>query len=684
MDGMKRPFVVPACWNPKFGTYPAPPEEPENPTDLPSQSERPDGEKRKIQGYIKYDGNRKTVEKAKQPWDLATEVVADEVHEKAVIDLNQDFLGMVMPHDLTVRKVSELYGANEPVPVIDVKSQATKGKFTLRQWANYYESHEGQPVRNVISLEISQSRLGRLIRRPKVVQDIDLEDQVWDFDSRSAINKKSVAYYCLMSVADSYTDFHIDFGGSSVYYHILKGMKTFFFIPPEERYLKKYEEWCNSSDQSQTWLGDLCNGNVTRVDLHPGDTAFIPAGWIHSVWTPKDSLVIGGNFLTRYDLDLQIKVAQIEKDTDVAAPYRYPFFQKVMWYTLIKYLEDDPVPESIIRDFLDDPDYRYLRANPVWAEKDVLPDHEPEDGDFNARNYSKSELRGLPALRDYLYRTARIHADLPVEKIDKKKIDAVKRSIPKGHGDPMQLICLFAVWCAWKIGNITVPEWVHSDLTYPNAVSKPVEDTKKAERVRIPPERASTRKRNINSPAPDPTPQLPETEESSGSPAPLRSGLARIACEVCRKKKQTCRHLPGARIEETVQQTLEKTRNYPNVTIDIAKLASASPVVASVERAPTHTPQRTNSTVAPIVYPTPHQGSPEASTTTDLAQAALARMSSQPPETNGANVNTATPGSAKKGRSKACDECRKSKVGFWTGHDQSCKLILNSDVVYTM
>ena len=32
--------------------------------------------------------------------------------------------------------------------------------------------------------------------------------------------------YCLMSVAGCYTDFHIDFGGTSVWYHLLKGQKV--------------------------------------------------------------------------------------------------------------------------------------------------------------------------------------------------------------------------------------------------------------------------------------------------------------------------------------------------------------------------------------------------------------------------------------------------------------------------
>lgn len=32
--------------------------------------------------------------------------------------------------------------------------------------------------------------------------------------------------YVLMSVGGCYTDFHIDFGGTSVWYHILKGEKV--------------------------------------------------------------------------------------------------------------------------------------------------------------------------------------------------------------------------------------------------------------------------------------------------------------------------------------------------------------------------------------------------------------------------------------------------------------------------
>lgn len=38
----------------------------------------------------------------------------------------------------------------------------------------------------------------------------------------SIFERPNVQKYCLMGVKDSYTDFHIDFGGTSVWYHVLR------------------------------------------------------------------------------------------------------------------------------------------------------------------------------------------------------------------------------------------------------------------------------------------------------------------------------------------------------------------------------------------------------------------------------------------------------------------------------
>ncbi|KAK3059511.1 JmjC domain-containing histone demethylation protein 1, partial [Coniosporium uncinatum] len=355
-------------------------------------------------------------------------------------DVGQDKLGMVIPQGLTVPRVAELYGPEEKVEVIDVKSQEGEDKrWNMRKWADYYESTaEDKKVRNVISLEVSRSKLGRLIRRPQVVRDLDLQDSVWPKDLENA---PKVQFYCLMSVADCYTDFHIDFGGSSVYYHILKGKKTFFFIPPKKQHLKKYEEWCLSPAQNWTFLGDQTN-ECYRVDLSAGDTMLIPSGWIHSVWTPENSLVIGGNFLTRLHFGTQIKVLEIEKATKVPLKFRYPYFQKLMWFTAIKYLEDDAIPASVVKAFYEGKQFQ--REKPIWMEPNKFGHNsDPGQEHWNARYYPQAELEGLQELANYLFRTVLISQGR-IEGITVEQKNAVKRSIPRSHGEPLDVVKRFA------------------------------------------------------------------------------------------------------------------------------------------------------------------------------------------------------------------------------------------------
>lgn len=379
-----------------------------------------------------------------------------------VLDHGQDALDMVIPHNLTVRKVAELYGPDEKIEVIDVKSQNGEGKkWNMRRWADYYENASKKIVRNVISLEVSRSTLGRLIRRPQIVRDLDLQDSVWPAELQAKGEFPRVQFYCLMSVADCFTDFHIDFGGSSVFYHILKGKKTFFFIPPKEKHLKKYEEWCMSPAQNWTFLGDQTK-ECYRVDLSEGDTMLIPAGWIHAVWTPEDSLVIGGNFLTRLNYSMQLRIAQVEKATGVARKFRYPHFQKIQWYTAIRYLESDPLPASV-RTALEAGGL-FHRQYPAYHDFNTWGENSRNGREnYHARYYSQPELEGLPDLIRYLLRTALIDSGEITEGISADARNAVRKSIPRGFGEPLEIVKSFAFWCAWKRGNESIPHWAHAD-----------------------------------------------------------------------------------------------------------------------------------------------------------------------------------------------------------------------------
>lgn len=657
--------------------------------------------------------------------EASTQEMFDEILEnqpgepEMVLDCGQDVLDMVVPQGLTVRAVAELYGPEERVEVIDVKSQQGEDKrWNMQKWADYYESTGKKIVRNVISLEVSQSPLGKLIRRPKIVRDLDLQDSVWPEELKAVGEYPKVQFYCLMSVADCYTDFHIDFGGSSVYYTILKGSKTFFFIPPKEKHLKKYEEWCNSPAQDTTFLGDQTK-ECYRVDLQEGDTMLIPAGWIHAVWTPENSLVIGGNFLTRMNYGMQIKVAKIEKDTKVPRKFRYPFFQKIQWYTALKYLNDDPIPDSVFDAFSRDEHYRFYRQFPIYyefGERENLS--APGSTYYNARFYSQAELEGLPELLRYLLRTALIAGGYSVDGVTVEARNAVKRSIPKMQGDPLEVVKKFAIWIAWKRGNENAASWTrpgaisstfkidqvekrpagrpsrrserHADSqkmyaerqslqlvaeqpsepqdAFPSSTSNPPDDIApipQPQPVPIPVTPAAAAPAITTPIIASPTVPTPATtnsivKEEGSKPRTTNKGSGlgpkRVACDACRKRRIRCRHkdeqgdglplgvspnpAPSGAMFDSVDPQRQSilARDAASVLNALASVATESTLQDGGDLLP-YTSEgfsRDNvgflSGISQSAFPRPVEGS-----------------------VNGIN-------SGKKGRSKACDECRKSKV----------------------
>ena len=738
-DGMKEPVVIPASMNPR-----------------PQVVER----------FQEGDGSDESfTAEIEQNAALLDKWLAEGLECESVPDHGQDAMDMVMPQNLTVRQVSELYGPDEKLDVIDVKSQEGEDKrWNLKKWADYYESTgSNKKVRNVISLEVSHSKLGRLIRRPKVVRDLDLQDSVWPAELKGKGEFPKVQFYCLMSVADCFTDFHIDFGGSSVFYHILKGKKTFFFIPPHEKHLKSYEEWCKSPAQNWTFLGDQTK-ECYRVDLSEGDTMLIPSGWIHAVWTPEDSLVIGGNFLTRMHFDMQIRVVQIEKATNVIMKFRYPFFQRIMWFTALKYLENDPLPEGVMEELVHGG--KFVREVETYNEFDTGESSELSEERSHARYYSKAELDGLPGLARYLQRTALIAAGTITDGISEKTRAAVKRSIPKGHGDPIDLVKKFTIWAYWKRGNEPIPHWAYPDYV-PEAGAIEVAEKKLSAKTlrrldreaalqafRVAPSRQSARMKSqrqsvdtesitekgvikhsevgIGLDGTDRSPQeadlattdgkggdsavksisvviasqtgepngqadAPKKKRKSTGPPPKRR---KLACESCRKRRRACKHGEATAIAS--YQALNSSNSLdlgigPSTKIVVSEPPDGNQVQPTMP--PTDDPSMTVNGFSPPIQ-----------TKAKMLHVEIVRIPSNlvlAITTNGPTKNTGNEATAAShpfdaiettrsmpdqgenqartpGRSKACLDCRKSKVRSIRLHVYSAQLTSSSDDVFMM
>ncbi|XP_075698040.1 lysine-specific demethylase 2A isoform X2 [Rhinoderma darwinii] len=258
-------------------------------------------------------------------------------------------LGIRMPDPtFSVSDVKLFVGSKRIVDVMDVGTQ--KGiEMTMAQWAKYYETpaEEREKLYNVISLEFSHTKLENLVQRPATVDQIDWVDNIWprhlkdrQTESTNVIHGMQypkVQKYCLMSVRGCYTDFHVDFGGTSVWYHILRGGKVFWLIPPTDQNLEMYENWLLSGKQGDIFLGDRVT-DCQRVELKQGYTFVIPSGWIHAVYTPQDTLVFGGNFLHSFNIPMQLRIYSIEDRTRVPTKFRYPFYYEMCWYVLERYI----------------------------------------------------------------------------------------------------------------------------------------------------------------------------------------------------------------------------------------------------------------------------------------------------------------------------------------------------------
>ncbi|XP_042193617.1 lysine-specific demethylase 2B isoform X3 [Callorhinchus milii] len=281
--------------------------------------------------------------------DFTFEYVQREAIRVPLIFRERDGLGIKTPDlNFSVRDVKLFVGSRRIVDVMDVSTQ--KGiEMSMSQWVRYYETPEAEREKlyNVISLEFSHTKLENLVKRPTVVDLVDWVDNMWprhlkekQIEPTNAIAEMKypkVQKYCLMSVKGCYTDFHIDFGGTSVWYHILRGGKVFWLVPPTVHNLEIYEEWVLSGKQGDIFLGDRVDG-CQRVELKQGYTFLIPSGWIHAVYTPEDTLVFGGNFLHSFNIPMQLHIYEIEDRTRVNGKFRYPFYYEMCWYVLERYV----------------------------------------------------------------------------------------------------------------------------------------------------------------------------------------------------------------------------------------------------------------------------------------------------------------------------------------------------------
>ncbi|XP_041531369.1 lysine-specific demethylase 7A isoform X2 [Microtus oregoni] len=267
-----------------------------------------------------------------------------------------------------------LQGGDKVIDVIDVARQADS-KMTLHNYVQYFMNPNRPKVLNVISLEFSDTKMSELVEVPDIARKLSWVENYWPDDS--VFPKPFVQKYCLMGVQDSYTDFHIDFGGTSVWYHVLWGEKIFYLIKPTNENLALYESWSSSVTQSEVFFGDKVD-KCYKCVVKQGHTLFVPTGWIHAVLTSQDCMAFGGNFLHNLNIGMQLRCYEMEKRLKTPDLFKFPFFEAICWFvakslleTLKELKEDGFQPQTYLVQGVK----ALHTALKVWMKKELVSEH---------------------------------------------------------------------------------------------------------------------------------------------------------------------------------------------------------------------------------------------------------------------------------------------------------------------
>uniref|UniRef100_A0A4W3IHE5 PHD finger protein 2 n=1 Tax=Callorhinchus milii TaxID=7868 RepID=A0A4W3IHE5_CALMI len=307
---------------------------------------------------------------------LSLEFLEDNGFTGPVLVAKKDGLGLSLPPPTFSVSDLENY-VGEVIDVIDVTKQKTC-KLTVKEFVNYYYGANRKRVLNVINLEFSDTRLSNLVNAPEVVKKLSWLDNLWPADS--LFDKPKVTKFCQIGVKDSYTDFHIDSGGSSVWYHLQRGEKIFYLIKSTSANLALYEQWSSSSNQSEMFFADQVD-RCYKCILKQGQSLLIPSGWIYATLTPVDCLAFGGHFLHSLNIEMQMRAYEVEKRLKINNLIKFSNFETTCWYAG-KYLLDtfkglhksgkQPLPYLM-------QGAKALNATfRSWTKKQVIANHEDE------------------------------------------------------------------------------------------------------------------------------------------------------------------------------------------------------------------------------------------------------------------------------------------------------------------
>ncbi|RQM10388.1 hypothetical protein B5M09_005383 [Aphanomyces astaci] len=210
-----------------------------------------------------------------------------------------------------------------------VTSQRAVGDWSLGRWAAYMNTPSSERTQQLTVPSFSHAGLSRLLTPPRFVRQVGWAESVWLLHQTST--------YCVMAPKDSFVDFDMNMGGSSMWYSVLRGKQVVYVVPPTSDNLAKFKLW-SANHNPERCFGDVA-ASCAHVVLTGGSTLLIPPGWLYAVATLDQVDVVGfkGYFLESFNLPTHVECVALERYLHGRS--RFPQYDQALWHVACSHLK---------------------------------------------------------------------------------------------------------------------------------------------------------------------------------------------------------------------------------------------------------------------------------------------------------------------------------------------------------
>ena len=237
---------------------------------------------------------------------------------------------------LTVKEVCKHVGVDR---VVHAQGRRTQNAPKQMKMSDFDKHYAAKKHRAEYSVDVTGTTMDQLAHRPSIVDRLDwvtLAHKV-DLQTTAAAKRYLKLQKCyLVAVGGSCTNFNVSVGGTSMWYHVLKGRKVFWLIKPTADNVELFKQWHIGGGSENVFFGDLVD-ECQRLVLEEGHTLMLPGGWIHAVFAPVDSSALSGKFAHSYGVAIQEKISDLELELDVPQKERFPMMHELKCSVLARF-----------------------------------------------------------------------------------------------------------------------------------------------------------------------------------------------------------------------------------------------------------------------------------------------------------------------------------------------------------